>query len=147
MEIILLLAVFAVVVFVIVLAMAIGVAHGHGRWESEDNFNPGALQVDPKRLMPEQTSDTGIAAAVSCEKAAASSQVPDETTCVSSVMQRQPYYCFENQPVDEVRTMMRELHVRELAVLDKNMRVVGTVTMEDLDRSKNQASPQAVTND
>jgi CBS-domain-containing membrane protein len=43
--------------------------------------------------------------------------------------------------------MMRELHVRELAVLDKNMRVVGTVTMEDLDRSKNQASPQAVTND
>jgi len=45
---------------------------------------------------------------------------------------RQAHYCFENQSVDEARRIMREHDLPYLLVLDKNLRIVGTVRMRDL---------------
>ena len=56
-------------------------------------------------------------------------------------MERQPYYCFENQSLDEARRVMSELHLQYLVVLDENMRVVGTVKMENLNRGQKQDPP------
>lgn len=142
MKIILAVVVFAALLFLVFLAIAIAIARGHGRWESEDDFNPPPLKVHRKTPKPVQTIDTSTTVAANLERAAALSRGLSETMCVGSVMHRQPYYCLETQPVDEVREMMRELHIRDLAVLDSNMRVVGTVTIEDLNRGKHQDSPQ-----
>jgi hypothetical protein len=132
--------------WVLLAFFAAGIAQGSGKWESEDFpfSKPTAKLVrtvegkppEPKRTNPSE------AIAKSAEKATVSSQDPVETTAVRSVMQRQPPCCFENQSVDEVRKIMRELHLQYLVVLDEKMRFVGTVKMEDLDRGKKQDPPR-----
>ena len=133
----------------VVLALcAVGVAQGSVTWESEDPAfsQPTAKLVrevdDRTPTTAGQTTGTSETIAKSSEKDAASIQGPSQTTYVHSVMERQPYYCFENQSLDEVRKIMRELHLQYLVVLDENMRVVGTVKMENLNRGKKQEPPE-----
>jgi CBS domain-containing protein len=53
-------------------------------------------------------------------------------------MVKTPYYCRENQSVDEALKIMREHGLPYLPVLDSNLRVVGVVSMRDLMLSKEQ---------
>ena len=55
-----------------------------------------------------------------------------ETTLVRGIMLKKPYYCFENQSLDEAREIMSEHHLQYLPVVDKNMRVIGIVALSDL---------------
>jgi len=41
-------------------------------------------------------------------------------------------YCFEDQDTDEAARLMREKHVRRLAVLNRDKRLVGMVSLGDL---------------
>ena len=56
-------------------------------------------------------------------------------------MVKTPYYCRDNQSDEEALTIMREHHLPYLPVLDKNLRVVGVVSMKDLMLSKKQEDP------
>lgn len=55
-----------------------------------------------------------------------------ETTSVRGIMLKKPYYCFENQSVDEAREIMREHHLQYLPVVDEDMRIIGIVALSDL---------------
>jgi CBS domain-containing protein len=48
-----------------------------------------------------------------------------ETTLVREIMVREAHYCFENQPLDEAREIMRKHSLKYLPVVDKDMRVIG----------------------
>ena len=52
-----------------------------------------------------------------------------------------PYYCRDNQSDEEALKIMREHDLPYLPVFDKNLRVVGVVSMRDLMRSKKQEDP------
>ena len=123
---------------------AVGVAQGHGRMEGEEEYlHRPERKVDGRTPTTEaQTTGTRETIAKSSDKDAASIQGAIQTTYVRSVMERQPYYCYENQSLDEVRKIMRELHLQYLVVLDENMRVVGRVTMENSTEGKKQEPPE-----
>lgn len=55
-----------------------------------------------------------------------------ETTLVRGIMSQKPYYCSENQSVDEAQKIMREHGLQFLPVVDENMRVIGVVSLSDL---------------
>lgn len=100
-------------------------------------------EVDGRTQKPAvQTAGRSETVTKTSEKTVASSQGLSETIYVRSVMHRQPFYCFEDQPADEVRKIMRGLHLPYLVVLNHNMRVVGTVKMEDINRRKKQDPPE-----
>ena len=127
--------------------LAVGIAHGNGKMESEDFpfSKPTAKlvrKVDGKTPTPEQTTVKSETVLKTSERIVLSTQGLSETTYVHRVMQRPPRYCFEYQSVDEVRKIMREGGLSFLVVLNHNSRMVGIVTMEDLNRGKNQDSPQ-----
>ena len=54
-------------------------------------------------------------------------------TPVSDVMTDDPIYCFDDQAVDEVAGLMREHQIHRLPVLNRQQRLVGAVSLEDLD--------------
>jgi CBS domain-containing protein len=54
------------------------------------------------------------------------------TTPVGAIMVKQTYYCSEHESVDEAREIMRKHRLRQLPVVDANLRIVGIVTLEDL---------------
>ena len=56
-----------------------------------------------------------------------------ETTLVRGIMSEKAYYCFENQSLDEAREIMREHHLQYLPVVDENMRILGIVSLSDLE--------------
>ena len=51
---------------------------------------------------------------------------------VRDAMTPQVLYCFDDQPVSEAARMMEEKAVRRLVVLDRNKRLVGVITLDDL---------------
>ena len=56
--------------------------------------------------------------------------VPDDlgkTELVHSVMEKQAYYCREDQSVEEAQKIMREHGLQYLPVVDSNLRIVGVV--------------------
>ena len=57
----------------------------------------------------------------------------DPSTCkVSEVMSRGSAWCFEDHDVEEAGRVMEEKQVRRLAVLDRDKRLVGIVSLGDL---------------
>jgi CBS domain-containing protein len=56
----------------------------------------------------------------------------DGNTPIDDVMSRQPLWCFEDQPVDDVLAYMRRAQVRRLPVIDRENRLVGMVSLGDL---------------
>ena len=47
-------------------------------------------------------------------------------------MEKQAYYCREDQSVDEAQKIMREHGLQYLPVVDSNLRIVGVVRMKDV---------------
>ena len=89
-------------------------------------FKP-VREVDRKQPTPLQTPDP---AAVTVDKKPDKAAVSDDlgkTKLVQSVMEKQAYYCRENQSVDEALRIMREHGLPYLPVVDSNLRVVGVV--------------------
>jgi CBS domain-containing protein len=56
----------------------------------------------------------------------------DAQTPVDQVMSLQPYWCFEDQPIDDVMAHMRRAQVRRVPVIDRDNRLVGIVSLGDL---------------
>ena len=103
--------------------IAVGIAQGSQTWEMEDppyvNVN---LHTDRKQPTPLQTPDP----AVTVDKAAVSDEL-GKTKLVHSVMEKQVYYCHENQSLDEALKIMRKHGLSYLPVVDSNLRIVGVV--------------------
>jgi CBS domain-containing protein len=53
-------------------------------------------------------------------------------TTISEVMTEDVIYCFDDQEVDEAAQLMREHQVRRLPVLNRERRLVGTISLDDL---------------
>ena len=51
-------------------------------------------------------------------------------------MVKQKHYCFEEQSVDEARDIMLRYQLNHLPVVDKDLRIVGTVALSDITRGK-----------
>jgi len=56
----------------------------------------------------------------------------DASTPIDQVMSRQPLWCFENQPIDDVIAYMRKSQVRRVPVIDAENHLVGMVSLGDL---------------
>ena len=55
-----------------------------------------------------------------------------KTTRVKDVMTPHITHCFEDQEIEEAAQLMRDKRIRRLAVLDRNKRLVGIVSLGDL---------------
>jgi CBS domain-containing protein len=55
-----------------------------------------------------------------------------DTTPVRDVMTQGLYYCFDDQEVADAAQEMKDKQVRRLAVLDRNKRLVGIVSLGDM---------------
>jgi CBS domain-containing protein len=58
------------------------------------------------------------------------------TTPVQGIMAKQRHYCFEEQSVDEARAIMLKYQLKHLPVVDKDLRIVGTVALSDITAGK-----------
>lgn len=58
------------------------------------------------------------------------------TTPVQGIMAKQRHYCFEEQSVDEARAIMLRYQLKHLPVVDKDLRIVGTVALSDITAGK-----------
>jgi len=54
------------------------------------------------------------------------------TTKVKDVMTPHVTYCFEDQDIEEAAKLMREKKIRRIAVLNRNKKLVGIVSLGDL---------------
>jgi hypothetical protein len=108
--------------------LAMGIAHGSQTWEMEDPpyvFKP-VRKVDRKQPTPPQMPDPPVIVDKKPDKAA----VPDDLgkiKLVHNVMEKQAYYCREDQSVEEAQRIMREHGLQYLPVVDSNLRIVGVV--------------------
>lgn len=57
-----------------------------------------------------------------------------ETTKVSDIMTTNITYCYDDEPWEAVRANMQSLHLRRLAVLDRQERLSGVVSQSDFKR-------------
>ncbi|WP_298234800.1 CBS domain-containing protein [uncultured Azohydromonas sp.] len=55
-----------------------------------------------------------------------------DTTMLREVMSPNPYWCYDDQPLDEVLDQMRDAQVRRMPVLDRNKQLVGILTLGDV---------------
>ena len=62
-----------------------------------------------------------------------------KTAIVREIMLKKPYFCLENQSLDEAREIMCDHHLDYLPVVDGNMRVVGIVALRDLPTTETSA--------
>jgi CBS domain-containing protein len=53
-------------------------------------------------------------------------------TPVRDVMTRQPFYCFDDQDVEDACFAMEDKHVRRLLVFDRKRDVVGILSLDDI---------------
>ncbi len=56
---------------------------------------------------------------------------PAKTTA-RDVMSKTITYCFDDQEVDDAAHVMEQKHIRRLAVLNRNKRLVGILSLDDL---------------
>ena len=114
-------------------AIAMGIAQGSQTWESEDppyvNVNLRVKRVEEvhrKEPTTLPTKDSAVTVDKKPEKAA----VPDDLDMIKlvhDVMEKQVYYCREDQSMAEALRIMREHGLQSLPVVDSNLRVVGMV--------------------
>ena len=74
------------------------------------------------------------------ERTAASFGHDPKTAIVREIMLKKPYFCLENQSLEEAREIMRDHHLDYLPVVDGNMRVVGIVALRDLPTTETSAT-------
>ena len=83
-------------------------------------------EVDRKQPTPTQTPDLAVTVDKKPERASVSDDL-GKTKFVHDVMEKQAFYCRENQSVDEALRIMRERGLSYLIVVDSNLRVVGVM--------------------
>ena len=54
------------------------------------------------------------------------------TTKVRDVMTSDPYYCFEDQPVQEAAGTMQHYQIRRLPIVNRSKELVGIVALSDI---------------
>lgn len=64
-------------------------------------------------------------------RAVAKGKSPEETT-LRDVMSKGIHYCFEDDDLQTVVNKMKKLQVRRLAVLNKNKRLTGVISLGDI---------------
>jgi len=67
------------------------------------------------------------------EREAAAHGHDPQTTLVRGSMVKKMYYCFEDQSLEEVRELMRRHHLFHLPVVDKDLRIIGIVALNDVE--------------
>jgi CBS domain-containing protein len=86
----------------------------------------GAVPVANKDKLIGMVTDRDIVI-----RALASSQDPGSVTA-QSIMSARVMYCFSDQDVEEVLSNMGDQQIRRLAVVDRDKRLVGVVSLGDL---------------
>ncbi|PCI57288.1 MAG: inosine-5-monophosphate dehydrogenase [Alphaproteobacteria bacterium] len=66
------------------------------------------------------------------------------STQVRDIMTPQLMYCYDDQSVDEICQNMAEIKVRRLPVVNRDKRLVGTVSLGDLAQAQTQQSGEAL---
>ena len=66
------------------------------------------------------------------------------STAVKAVMTQKVMYCYEDQSVEEICENMSDIKVRRLPVVNKDKRLVGTVSLGDISQAKAQESGEAL---
>ena len=67
------------------------------------------------------------------ERAAAAHGHDPQTTLVRGSMVKKTYYCLEDQSLEEARELMRRHHLLHLPVVDKNLRIIGVIALNDVE--------------
>jgi CBS domain-containing protein len=73
------------------------------------------------------------------ERQAAAHGHDPQTTLVRGSMVKKMYYCFEDQSLEEARELMRRNHLLHLPVVDKNLRIIGIVALNEVEDANVQA--------
>jgi CBS domain-containing protein len=76
-------------------------------------------------------------------RAVAEDRAPGNTS-VRNVMSERIYYCFEDDDIDKAADIMARHQVRRLAVLNRDKRLVGIVSLADLGRGDHDAGKKAL---
>jgi CBS domain-containing protein len=96
----------------------------------------GALLVGENDRLVGVITDRDIAV-----RAVAEGRLPD--TPIREAMSGEIHYCFEDQDIQEVADKMAEQKIRRLAVLNRDKRLVGTVSLGDIVRADGKAAEAA----
>lgn len=103
-----------------------------------DNFNVGVLPVcDGERLLGIIT-DRDITV-----RATAAGRDPDDTR-VREIMTEDVRWCFEDEDVRDVATMMGDVQIRRIPVVDRSKRLVGIVALGDLATDRAEGTDEAL---
>jgi len=89
------------------------------------DLDAGALPVQQDDRLVGMITDRDIAV-----RAVAQGKSPD--TPVSEVMSSEVLYCFDDQEIEDVARNMGEMKVRRLPVMNRDMRLVGIISIGDL---------------
>jgi CBS domain-containing protein len=68
----------------------------------------------------------------------------DPSARVGDIMSREVKYCYEDAETDEVLVNMAQIQVRRMPVVDHDKRLVGIVSLADLDREEPSRSGHAL---
>ena len=68
----------------------------------------------------------------------------DTNGAVRDIMTPQVMYCYDDQSADEICTNMADIKVRRLPVVNRDKRLVGTVSLGDLSQAQAQQSGEAL---
>jgi CBS domain-containing protein len=63
---------------------------------------------------------------------------------VGDIMSREVKYCFDDAEMDEVLVNMAQIQVRRMPVVDHDKRLVGIISLADLDREEPRRSGEAL---
>jgi len=94
--------------------------------QAMDELNVGAVPVCDGDKLVGMVTDRDITV-----RGVASGR-PADSTPLSEVMSQNVRCCYEDQSVDEVLELMREVQIRRLPVVDRNKKVVGMLSLGDL---------------
>lgn len=86
----------------------------------------GALPVSENDRLKGMITDRDIVVRCVCEACDA------KTMKIKDAMTPRIVYCFDDQDIEEAAAMMREKRIRRLAVLNRQKRLVGIVSLGDL---------------
>ncbi len=101
------------------------------------NQDIGFLPVGENDRLVGVVTDRDIAVRAVAGNMAASSAVRD-------IMTPQVLYCFDDQSADEICSNMADIKVRRLPVVNRDKRLVGTVSLGDLSQAQAQQSGEAL---
>ncbi|MGA2256091.1 MAG: CBS domain-containing protein [Thermoguttaceae bacterium] len=90
------------------------------------NFDVGPLPVCENNRLVGIITDRDIVVRGVCEAC------DTTTTTVKDIMTPHITRCFEDQEIEEAAELMREQKIRRLAVLNRNKRLVGIISLGDL---------------